>query len=220
MARRVMDEIIKNGKVVRGYLGVFIQEVTPDLAKAFKVPQGKGALVGDVTSGGPADKAGLQKGDVIEQLNGQDVDNINNLRLQIASMAPGTEIHLKILRNGSERDISIKLGELPAQGASSEGNGASQSQLHGVRVNDLTPSVARDLGLSPTVKGVVVTDVAEGTPAAGAGLKRDDVIEEVNHHPVTTVAEFERAVREAGKQELVLLVNRNGQTSFMVVEPE
>jgi serine protease Do len=221
MARRVMDEIMKNGKVVRGYLGVLIQEVTPELAKAFKVPRSKGALVGDVTSGGPADKAGLQKGDVIEQLNAQDVDNTNNLRLQIASMAPGTEIHLKILRNGSERDVAIKLGELPAQGTSNEGNGASQnSPLHGVRVNDLTPSVARDLGLSPTVKGVVVTDVADGTPAAGAGLKRDDVIEEVNHHPVTTVAEYERAVREAGKQELVLLVNRNGQTSFMVVEPE
>jgi serine protease Do len=221
MARRVVDQIMKNGKVVRGYLGVLIQEVTPDLAKAFKVPQSKGALIGDVTSGGPADKAGLQKGDVIEQLNGQDVGNINDLRLQIASMAPGTEIDLKILRNGGERDVSVKLGELPAQATSAEGNGASEnSPMHGVRVNDLTPSVAQDLGLSPRVKGVVVTDVADGTPAADAGLKRDDIIEEVNHHSVTTVAEYERVVREAAKQELVLLVNRGGQTSFMVIEPE
>ena len=129
--------------------------------------------------------------------------------------------HLKILRNGSERDVSIRLGELPAEGASNEGNGTSQSSpLHGVGVNDLTPSVARDLGLSPRVRGSVVTDVADGTPAADTGLKRDDVIEEANHHPVTTVAEYERVVREAGKRQLVLLVNRSGQTSFLVVEPE
>jgi serine protease Do len=91
---------------------------------------------------------------------------------------------------------------------------------HGVHVDNLTPAVARDLGLKAGTKGVVVTDVADGTPASDAGLQRDDVIEEINHLPVSNVADYERVVREAGKQELVLLVNRSGQTSFVVVEPE
>jgi serine protease Do len=221
MAHRVMDEIMKNGKVVRGYLGVMIQQVTPELAKAFKVPEGKGALVGDVTPGGPADKAGLQKGDVIEQLNGQTVDSINELRLQIASMPPGTVAHLKILRNGDESDIAVTLGELPAKSGPSGTSGLSESNpMHGVQVDNLTPAVARDLGLAAGTRGVVVTDVADGTPASDAGLQRDDVIEEVNHHPVTSVTDYERIVRQASRQEVVLLVNRGGQTSFLVVEPE
>ena len=221
MAHRVMDEIMKNGKVVRGYLGVVIQEVTPELAKAFKVPEGKGALVGDVTPGGPADKAGLEKGDVIEQLNGQAIEGVNDLRLQIASMTPGTSARLKVLRNGSEREVSVALGELPGKG---EARGPSAigatSPLHGVQVDNLTPAVARDLGLSTGTKGVVVTNVADGSPASDAGLQRDDVIEEVNHNPVMNVGEYDRIVSEAGQQEIVLLVNRNGDTAFVVVEPE
>ena len=222
MARRVMEEILKTGKVVRGYLGVVIQEVTPDLAKAFNVPQGKGALIGDVTAGGPADKAGMQKGDVIEQLNGQTVNEINELRLQIASMAPGTTVHFKILRNGQERDVSVTLGELPEK-AGQSGSSSSLSEnspMRGVQVDNLTPSVARELGVRPGTRGVVVTDVAPATPASDAGLRRGDIIEEINRQSVTNVTEYGRIVRQAGKQSLVLLVNRGGQTSFVVVEPE
>ena len=109
LARRIMNEILKTGKVVRGHLGVVIQEVTSEFAKAFNVPQGKGPLIGDVTAGGPTDKAGLQKGDVIEQLNGQAVSGMNDLRLQVASMAPGTVVHLKTLRNGQKCDVSVTL---------------------------------------------------------------------------------------------------------------
>jgi serine protease Do len=163
----------------------------------------------------------LQKGDVIEQLNGQSIEAVNQLRLEIASMAPGTVAHLGILRNGEHRDVSVTLSELPAKTPTSGGNGPSETgPMQGVQVHDLTPALARDLGLPSGTKGVVVTDVADGTPAADAGLKRGDVIEEVNHHPVTNASEYERFVREAGKQELVLLVNRQGQTSFMVIEPE
>ena len=220
MARRVMDEILKTGKVMRGYLGIVIQDVTPNLAKAFNVPQGKGALIGDVTAGGPADKAGLQKGDVIEQLNGQTVNGINELRLQIASMAPGTVVHLKILGNGQERDVAVTLGELPGKTVQSGPSGlVENSPMHGVQVDNLTASVARELGVQPTTEGVVVTDVAPGTPASDAGLQRDDVIEEVNHHPVANVTEYERILRQAGTQTIVLLVNRGGQTSFVVVQP-
>lgn len=221
MARRVMDEILKTGKVVRGYLGIVIQEVTPALAKGFNVPQGKGALIGVVTAGGPADKAGLQKGDVIEQLNGQTVNGVNELRLQIASMTPGTVAHLKILRNGEERDVSVTLGELPGKtGQSGPSSLSDNTLMDGVEVDNLTPSAAQDLGVQPTTKGVVVTNVALGTPASDAGLQRNDVIEEINRHPVPSVTEYERVLRQAGRHTLVLLVNRGGQTSFVVVERE
>lgn len=221
MARLVMDQLIKTGKIVRGYLGVVIQEVTPELAIGFNAPPGKGALISDVTAGGPADKAGLQKGDVIEELNGQTVTGVNELRLQIASMAPGIIGHLTILRDGKERNVSVTLGELPGKpGQNGPSSVGEDSLMHGVQVDTLTPSVAQGLGVNPTTKGVVVTNVAPGTPASDAGLQRNDVIEEINRHPVASVTEYERVSRQAGKQTLVLLVNRGGQTSFVVVEPE
>jgi serine protease Do len=158
---------------------------------------------------------------VIEQLNGQTVDSINELRLQIASMPPGTVAHLKILRNGDERELSVTLGELPEKASASGTSSLSENNpMHGVQVDNLTPAVIRGLGLQTGTRGVVVTDVADGTPASDAGLQRDDVIEEVNHHSVTNVTDYERIVRQAGRQEIVLLVNRGGQTSFLVVEPE
>jgi serine protease Do len=222
MARRVMDQILKNGKVTRGYLGVVIQEVTPDLAKAFKAPESKGALVGDVSSDGPGAKAGLQKGDVIEEIDGQEVSGVNDLRLRIASTAPGTTVHLKVFRNGEPRDVSVTLGQLPEKANEGPlGGGESESTpMKGVQVDELTAQLRRELDLSPSIHGVVVTDVSPDSPAAGAGLRRGDVIEEVNRQPVDSTTEYRKALRRAGNQSLVLLVNRNGNTTFIVIEPQ
>jgi serine protease Do len=221
MARYVMEAILKNGKVVRGYLGVAIQEVTPDLAKAFNVPQEKGALIGDVTPGGPAAKAGLQKGDVIEELNGEPIKGPNELKLKIASLAPGSVARLKINRSGQERTVSVTLGELPEKATeNAPGSAGESSPIRGVQVDDLTPDVARELGLRPDTKGVVVTDVDPGAPAADAGLRRGDAIQEVNRQPVSSVSEFQSAVRRARKQPLVLSVNRQGSTAYIVIQPE
>ena len=173
MARRVMDQILKNGKVTRGYLGAVIQEVSPDLAKAFKAPEGKGALVGDVSADGPGAKAGLQKGDVIEEIDGQTVTGVNDLRLRIASTAPGTTVHLKILRNGQSRDVAVTLGELPEKAAAGPlGAEAEDNPMKGVQVDDLTPQLRRELDLPPGIKGVVVTAVSPDSAAADAGLRR------------------------------------------------
>jgi serine protease Do len=222
MARRVMDQIVKNGKVTRGYLGVVIQEVSPVLAKEFKAPEGKGALVGDVSSDGPGAKAGLQKGDVIEEIDGQTVSGVNDLRLRIASTAPGTTVHLKVLRNGEPRNFAVTLGQLPEK-ANEAPLSVSESEgtpMKGVQVDELTPQLRSELDLSSRVHGVVVTDVSPDSPAAGAGLRRGDVIEEVNREPVDSVSEYRRALRRAGTQSLVLLVNRSGNTTFIAVEPE
>ena len=222
MAKHVMDQILKNGKVVRGYIGVGAQELTPDLAKAFNVPPEKGTLVGNVDPNSPGAKAGLQRGDVITELDGQPITGPNDLRLRVGALTPGTTVHLKILRNGEARDIKLTLGEAPeGKGATNAPSGfAENSPMRGVQVGELTDEIRQQLGLSSQVKGVVVTEVPDGSPAADAQLQRGDVIEQVNRQPVTSVADYQRLVREAGKQTLVLLVNRGGTTIFVVVEPE
>jgi serine protease Do len=223
MAKHVMDEILKHGKVVRGYIGVGIQEVTPDLAKAFNVPAEKGALVGNVDPDSPGSKAGLQRGDVITEMDGQPISGPNDLRLKVGAMAPGTAVHLKVSRNGESRDVTLTLGEAPAgkgTGNAALGGSPENTAMRGVQVNELTADTRHQLGLSSDVKGVVVTSVSDNSPAADAGLQRGDVIEQVNRQPVKSVADYEHLIGQAGKQPLVLLVNRGGITTFVVVEPQ
>lgn len=222
MAKHVMDEILKHGKVVRGYIGVGVQEVSPDLAKAFKVPPEKGALVANVDPSSPGGKAGLQRGDIITELNGKPISGPNDLRLQVGSMAPGTTVHLKVNRNGEWRDVTVTLGEAPTgKAAAAAGGGAEEnSPMRGVQVDELTADIRHDLGLAADVKGVVVTNVPQDSPAAEAGLQRGDVIEQINRQNVNSVTDYDRLIRQAGKQTLVLLVNRGGTTTFIVVQPE
>jgi len=222
MAKYVMDQILKNGKVVRGYIGVIPQEVTPTLAKAFNVPAERGALVGDVESNSPGAKAGLQRGDVVTELNGQPVDGPNDLRLKVGTMTPGTTLHLKVDRAGQSHDINVVLGEVPSEksAANERENSAGASPLQGVQVQDLTDDIRQQIGVPSGTKGVVVSDVANSSPAADTGLQRGDVIEQINHQNVTSVSDYQRIIERAGKQELVLLVNRGGNTTFLVVQPE
>jgi serine protease Do len=220
LARYVMDQILKHGKVVRGYLGIAIQELTPDLAKAFNVPIGKGALVGDVTPNGPAAKAGLQKGDVIIQMDGKEVDGPNQLKLEIASRQPENLVHLKVIHNGQPLDVSVPLGELPEKGAeAAPGASAEKSALRGIQVDELTPQIASDLGLPPDTKGVVVTEVDADSPAADAGLRQGDVIQEINRKPVTSVSAYQKLARAAGQNPILLSVNRRGTTTFVALQP-
>ncbi|MGC2819173.1 MAG: Do family serine endopeptidase, partial [Candidatus Sulfotelmatobacter sp.] len=222
MAKYVMDQILKHGKVVRGYIGVGIQEVTPELAKAFHVTAEKGALISNVDPNGPGAKAGLQRGDVITELNGQPVDGPNDLRLKVGTLTPGTTVHLKVERSGQMRDISLALGEAPATKGvgNAAGGSAENSPMRGVQVDELTSDIRQQLGLKPDVKGVVVTNVAGDSPAADAGLQQGDVIEQINRQPVNSVADYQRLIEQSGKQSLVLLINRGGNTNFMVVQPE
>ncbi|MCS6816343.1 MAG: DegQ family serine endoprotease [Blastocatellia bacterium] len=220
MARQVMEQILRHGKVIRGYLGVTIQPVTPAIAKAFGLPQARGALVADVRPDSPAARSGLSRGDIILELSGQPIHESRELQLKIAQMAPGTTVRLKIFRNGQEREVSVRLDELPSQPPSRNNqDNEPSSALDGISVDELTPQVARQLGLSASMRGVVIVDVEPGSAAADAGLQRGDVIQEVNRQPVTSVREFERAVEQAGKNSVLLLVNRGGNTFYVVVEP-
>jgi serine protease Do len=218
LARTVMDEILKNGKVTRAYLGIVPQDVSPSLAKAFGEKELRGALVGDVSPNSPAQKSGLQRGDIILEVNGTPVADANQLRMSISMMQPGADVKLKVVRDGSEREVSVKLAELPAKEASAKGNseGSESSALSGVSVENLDSETARQVGVPANTQGVVVTDISPSSSAAGSGLERGDVIQEVNHQPVKNTSDFERAVRNS-KEETLLLVNRQGNTMYVAV---
>jgi serine protease Do len=218
LARSVMDQILDHGKVTRGYLGVVVQPISPAMAKALgQGDTAKGALVGDVSPKGPAQASGIERGDIILELNGQPVGDANQLRNTIAMMQPGDTAKLKISRNGSIRDLSVKLGELPnsKEQADNEQEGASKDALEGVNVENLDADTLQELGLPASTKGVVVTAIDPSSPKAESGLRKGDVIQQVNHQPVHNVADFEQAMHKAGNKEALLLVNRGGTTLFV-----
>ncbi len=216
LARQVMGQILKNGKVTRAYLGIIPQDVTPAMAKAFGTQDNNGALVGDVSPNSPAQRAGLEKGDIILEMNNKPVSSSNELRMRISMMPPDSSVDLKVLRDGGTREVTAKLGELePPKGERASAEKPSNgSELDGVAVENLTPETARNLGLPASTPGVVVTDISPASPVADSGLLEGDVIQEVNHKPVKNMSDYQQAMHNAGKDPL-LLVNRHGNTLFV-----
>jgi serine protease Do len=215
LAREVMDQILDHGKVNRAYLGVVIQDVTPAIAKAMGVTDLKGVLVGDVSATSPASKSGIQRGDIILELNGNPVADSRELRMSISMMKPDASVKLKILRNGNPNEMTVKLGDLPNQQEQAKAEeGKSEGALEGVMLENLDSRTANRLGLPPATTGVVVMDISPSSPEASSGLRRGDVIQEVNHQPVKNLSQLEEAIRKAGRNPL-LLVNRQGTTLFI-----
>jgi serine protease Do len=200
LCRWVMDSLVKNGKVERGLLGVMIQNLTPDLAKAFKLDRTTGALVGDVTPASPADKAGLKSGDVITQLNGQPIEDASQLKLRVTETTPGSQVHLVVNRNGESKAFDVTLGSVPENkvAKASESNGeARREALGGVSVTDLDQNTRAELKIPQNVQGAVITQVAPDSAAYEAGLRTGDVITELNRQPVKNAQD---AVAETEKQ--------------------
>src|ERR1700739_101018 len=220
MAREVLEQIVDHGKVIRGHLGVAIQGVDADMAKAFGLSQGGGALVSDVTPASPAAKAGIERGDGILELNGQPISAPDDLSVRISEIAPGTTVHLKISRNGQTRDVNVILDALSEKTEASASAETGSAALQGVQVQNLTPAMANQLGISTKVPGVVITSVDPSSAAAAADLESGDVIQEVNRKPVRNVAEYNRALAGAGNQAILLLVNRAGSARYVVVSPQ
>lgn len=221
MAVNIMNQIVEHGKVVRGYLGVQIEAVTPEIAKAFGLNHGGGALISDVTPDSPASKAGLERGDIIQQLNGQPVQDSGELSVEISEMSPGTVAHLQIYRKGTTLQKDVTLGTLPGNGqGTATPNGQPGEVLKGMDVQALTPDLAQQLNLPAGISGVVVTQVDPNSDAAASGIQQGDVIQEVNHKPVHNMAEYQAAAASVGNQPVLLLVYRQGGNFFVVVQPQ
>jgi serine protease Do len=218
LAHHVMRQIAETGEVRRGFLGVGIQDLTPAMAKAFGVDQRSGAVVSDVTPDSPARDAGIERGDVITSLNGKPIEDARELRLDIAAVAPDTEVELGVLREGKHKQFPVTVGQFPDDGQKPTAATSRKTGARGLTVRDLSPEIARELGLDPGAAGAVITAVQPGSSAAEAGLRRGDVIQEAGRQPVTDVADLRKAVQAAGDEPLLLLVNRGGRTIYVALE--
>ncbi len=233
LAKTITDSLIKTGKVVRGWLGVAIQEITPDLAKAFKAKDQKGALVSDVNEQGPALKAGVQRGDVIVEFDGKEVQTVSDLRNRVAQTQVGSKVPLKVIREGQEKVLTLQIGERPADAMLARGTepGAAPPEsaeartgplnvLSDLKVKAIDDEARTKLNIGAKTAGVLVAHVQAGSPAEQAGLQRGDVIQEVNRQSVMSINDYDAAAAKIKKEEnAVLLVNRQGNTLFIVINP-
>ncbi|MBE0557526.1 MAG: PDZ domain-containing protein, partial [Proteobacteria bacterium] len=218
MAKEIAPQLQTKGHVTRGLLGVSIQDVTPELAKTFGLKENKGALVAQVTPGGPADKAGIEQGDVIVKFDGKPVADSKELPRLVAATPVGKTITVEVMRDGKEVDCRTTVGEMEEQGTAEAMTAPAHAPL-GIMVQNITPQVAREFGLKREA-GVVVTRVEPESAAADAMLRAGDVIREVNRKPVTDVADFKRKIAQAKGQGSILFLIQRGQNSlFAAVTP-
>ncbi|MEO7412616.1 MAG: DegQ family serine endoprotease [Opitutaceae bacterium] len=221
LARHVMDSIVQDGKVIRGYFGVKLQDVTPDLAESFNLKNNQGALVSDVIDDGPAAKGGLKSGDVVLELNGKSVADSQRLRFAVAEIRPGEEASLKVLREGKEQTVKVKVGDFPGEDRLARRGGPSnqdEGSLNGVGVSDLTPAARSEFDIPANVRGAMVTQVDPNSPSAIAGLSPGDVIQEINGKTVRTSEEAVKLTEktETGKTRLKLW--SRGGTHYLIVD--
>ena len=214
MARRIYTELVAKGKVTRGWLGVSIQPLTPELAKGFGLRDAKGVLISDVVQDSPAEKAGIVAGDIITDFDGKKVDNPQDLQKVVAVTAPGKGVPVTVWRDKSHKTMEIRIGDTPDDAVALKSGNRGKSLL-GLDVRPITPEVARQLNLR-AAEGVVVVRVEEESAAAEAGLQRGDVIREVNRQRVRSVQDFERATRNLKEGDRVTLLLQRGPQALYV----
>jgi len=211
VAKEILPQLRTKGRVIRGWLGVQIQPVTEALARTYKLKEAKGALIADVTDGSPADKAGLKPDDVVIGVDGREVRDNSDLTSYIASRAPETTVHLKVLRNGVEKDVAVSLGTFPEETSARDESSDREGRSHfGMSLQDLTPDMAAQLQLPRGFEGVVVTQVEGGSNAEDAGLQRGDVIVSVNGETVGDVGDVEKELAKAKQDGVARIRFRRG----------
>ncbi len=218
LAKNIRDQLINEGTVRRGFLGIMIQKLTPDLAKSFGLSDTKGVLVGDVTKDSPGEKGGLQSGDVIVELDGTRVEHPGAFRNRVAMLAPGTNVVLTVIRSGQRKKISVTLGMLPDQVVAAKQESPQMKSVDklGLSVQTLDKELADRLGYSTAESGVVVSKVASGSIAAMAGIKPGMLIREVNRKPVTSADEFSKEVDNSQKEGGILLLIKDKEFSRFI----
>ena len=219
MAKPVFESLVKNGKVVRGYLGVAIQDLTQDLAKSFGVKQAKGALVSSVAEDSPAQRAGLKQGDVIVAYEGKPVEDPAALQREVTHTPVNTKATLKVIRDGREQEVTVIIGEQAETVKVASADSSTENALAGLEVQSLDMQTARELGLHGKVQGVVVVDVEPDSLADRAGVAQGDVIKEINRQPIKSVRDYEKIAGSLKKDEsALLLINRRGTALFITVK--
>jgi serine protease Do len=218
LAKELLPELEEKGRVTRGWLGVLIQKVTPEIAETLGLEEARGALVADVMKDGPAAEAGIEVGDVIIEFDGHSVKDSNELPLMVARTKVGTSVALKLIRNGKLNDLSVRIGELKEEGE--EVATTESGSDYGLTVQPLTPEIADSLGLGDDVEGVVISSVEPGSSAEDAGLRRGDVIIEVNRQPVKDMRSYRSAIKGVAEGKSILLLVRRGEnTIFLALKP-
>jgi serine protease Do len=221
LARNIMDRLLKTGKVVRGFLGVWMQDVTPALAKALGIPEVHGVVVTDVTEKSAAAEGGVKVRDVITELNGKPVQDGQQLRLAVAQFAPGDKVKLKVLRNKEEKVIEVTLKENPDEKSTASSGNAEESSsesLQGVTVGDIDSASRQQFSLSASLRGALVLEVDPDSAAYEAGLRVGDVIQEINQKPVKSADEAVTATKNLKEKEILLRVWSRGGSHYLVVD--
>ena len=229
MAKSVMEQLLKDGRVRRGMLGVNIQNITAETAQALELQDASGVLVSNVRSGSAADKAGIKRGDIITAVNGEKIEDSNVLRNKVAGTLPGSEIRLTVLRNGAPQEVTATLEEFEmADGTDPNATpnnrpdapeGQAEHGKLGLSLQPVTPQVAKQLGLASENEGLVVTDVDASGAAAEAGITRGDVVLEINRQSVNSTEAVQSALANSGAKPILLLISRKGQTIYLTVTP-
>jgi serine protease Do len=217
MAKSVMKSLIKDGKVTRGWLGVSIQPVSKDIAEHFNLKEQKGALVAEVVEDSPAQKAKLERGDVIVRYDGRDVDDPDHLRNMVAATLPGAKVEIVVSRDGKEKSITMEIGELPADIKLASGEFDYDNVLDGVTVQNITNELRKSLNIPKRVTGVLVNSVDADSAAAGA-LKKEDMIMEINRTNIKSTDNYRKVVSKIRSGDgVLLLLYRNGSTIYVTL---
>ena len=222
LAKSVMESLIKHGKVSRGFMGIALQPLTEELAKAFNIENNAGALVASVSEKSPADKAGIQAGDVVVEVNKQKVDGPRELQLLVAGLAPGTKVDVKVVRQGQEKTVNVELGERPSAGlaaADKPEKSGDPDVLDGVTVGDIDADTRRKFGVPENAKGVIITAIDPDSASAEAGLKVGDVVHEINRESINSAQQAVELSEKVKKEKKVLLrVSTKGNSRYVIVE--
>jgi serine protease Do len=217
LAKPLIPQLVSTGMVTRGYLGVSIQSLTPELAKALKLDERQGALVSEVVSGSPAAKTGMRQGDVIVGFNDEPIKDAHDLPALVAKTPVGEHVTVTLRRDGKTQKVPVTIGKLPAEHAASEESGQAVPRQWGLQLQDVTPQMARQRGLTEAA-GAMIVGVQSGSPAERAGLQRGDIIREVNRQPVQSAQEVRDTIAKADHQDAVaLLVQRNQGSIFVAL---
>jgi serine protease Do len=220
LVRRVTDEIIRSGKVSWGYLGILPQAITKDLAEALDVRAKEGILVAEVVEDGPADKAGIKRGDIIVKFNGEDAREVDEFRMNVAQAGVGAEVKVEVLRDGDMKTLEVKLGERPTPEARAE-RPRTEGEWLGITVDDVGGSQGRRVAPEGLDQGVVIVRVDENSPAADAGMRVGDIVEEVDGKEVKSLEDYEKAIEEVkdhGDKPVLFLLRREGLSRYVAVK--